>query len=1139
MAETQHKLSVLLTADRRGFSGEVRGAKDELGQLGEAGQRTAAELDRLGDQRVATQLAESARQAQSLREALDPLARLERQLGDEQDRLNSLHRQGAITDGERARGVAELARRYRELSAAADPATRLANAAIEARQAQAADISQARFNSLLGVGVGAGGSAAASAAVFAEADRLAAEAKALRAELDPLGAAQQNLNAELARYGDLARAGAIPSDELAAATARANRTFEVTAGRIRAAGGAAALTRNQLLTIQYTASDIAASLASGASPFTILMQQGGQVVQAFGSVRGTFAALVTPTVAYGAAALGVVGALAAMATSADAAIGREKELQQALRGRGAAIGVTVDQLRAQSAAEAAAAGISRNAAEDQQRAYLSTGRIALPVMGELIKASRDYAAATGQDATTATAALADAFADPVAGAERLQRQLGLLDDRTLTLIRTLDRQGDRTRAQMVLADALNARVKNLADDGLTWLGRRWNEVATAASNAYRAMGEAIIGREPTPEEQLAAIQAERARRQAQGRAPDLSGVGDPAAQRMRDAELRNRPGAAAPATGGLRAVSDAQLQAMEYDLLRAPVLLERAARAEKDRTASIAAADVVRSLTPDFEQRDEAVGQLGIVNRGIATGRMGDPERARIAQERLDWQTSSRISETDRIRQTAEIEAKAATMTGRARELYRAKALAELDVRGQLLTASERQARIDAAVTTALAGQTAALSDRTAALTADAAATLAVVQAWGEGGAAAAAVAQARRQAIGDVAGTGGSVEARTRQILGQQAAEAAVGGAERADQIAREAKAQEALNAAIGGGLQARRELALQQRIDEQTRDLRIAAANSEGEVQLMLARQIVAVTEALEAKARADWGEEDLQRQRDLLDQIRGPQEEFARRTADLTALWGEGRISLGQYNDALRQLRLEQLQTDKSAGAGLERGLLRIREDYSDTGKQVEDSLRSAAAAGEEAFGNLAESGGRSAKSIADVFRDASLSITASLARAGYRALATEGIDLALGLIKGGAAAATAAYAPGVGPGGTGYTYYGGPRALGGSAEPGGVYRVNEQGDEYWAPERRGRIITASEAREALGGGGGQPPAVSIVVNDNVGAAVRVRKPQRAGEPVSIDIDEMVGGQIGRGGRTDQALAAAGVRTPGQLR
>lgn len=77
-------------------------------------------------------------------------------------------------------------------------------------------------------------------------------------------------------------------------------------------GRSAALTRQQFLAVQYTVNDVAASLATGASPLTILMQQGGQLTQSFGGLRQTAAAL-GPALAR--ALFSPIGAASALAAS--------------------------------------------------------------------------------------------------------------------------------------------------------------------------------------------------------------------------------------------------------------------------------------------------------------------------------------------------------------------------------------------------------------------------------------------------------------------------------------------------------------------------------------------------------------------------------------------------------------------------------------------------------------------------------------------------------------------------------------------------------------------------------------------------------------------------------------------------------
>jgi hypothetical protein len=163
-------------------------------------------------------------------------------------------------------------------------AARLKRLADAARQAAQAETTQARFNAVLGVSRAPSGSARASADVFEEAAREAASyearAKAVRAIIDPLGAAQERLNAELADHAALARRGAISATEQAAAEALARNRFDETARAMQASAVSAGMMRQRMMALNYTVNDTIASLASGGSPLTILLQQGPQVADA-------------------------------------------------------------------------------------------------------------------------------------------------------------------------------------------------------------------------------------------------------------------------------------------------------------------------------------------------------------------------------------------------------------------------------------------------------------------------------------------------------------------------------------------------------------------------------------------------------------------------------------------------------------------------------------------------------------------------------------------------------------------------------------------------------------------------------------------------------------------------------------------
>ena len=148
-----------------------------------------------------------------------------------------------------------------------------------------AHIDQSGLNTLLGVNTGTSRSAAASGAAFEEAlaaqEKMQASAARLRAEIDPLSAAQGRLNEELAQYNELAAGGFITTDELGKAQVLSTQRFQAATDALQKHAGSAKLSNFELVNMHYQLSDIAVSLASGQSPFTVAMQQGSQLAQIF------------------------------------------------------------------------------------------------------------------------------------------------------------------------------------------------------------------------------------------------------------------------------------------------------------------------------------------------------------------------------------------------------------------------------------------------------------------------------------------------------------------------------------------------------------------------------------------------------------------------------------------------------------------------------------------------------------------------------------------------------------------------------------------------------------------------------------------------------------------------------------------
>ncbi len=341
----------------------------------------------------------------------------------------------------------------------------------------------------------------------------------MRAAIDPLAAAQDRLNAEFAEHAALASRGAITTAEQAAANALAKSRFDQTAQAIKGVGANSKLTTQQVMTLQYTVNDVIASMSTGTSPMTILMQQGGQVTQAFGGLRGTLAAFGSSLSVVGGAVAGVAVAAAGLTAAWVANDASTRAVAVALGGLGRASGATAAQLEQVAQASAEAGGISVTSAREMEVALLRAGRIGAGEIGRAIAITRDFAVTLGVDAKAGAEQLAAALADPMRGAEQLNTRLGFLDDRTRQYIRTLADQNDRTEAQRVLLDALVPALAD-AEEATNAFGRAWAYVARQASDAFDAIGKAadraINGRSPQEELDLLRWQRQQLLENAQG-----------------------------------------------------------------------------------------------------------------------------------------------------------------------------------------------------------------------------------------------------------------------------------------------------------------------------------------------------------------------------------------------------------------------------------------------------------------------------------------------------------------------------------------------------------------------------------------------------------------------------------------------
>ncbi len=101
-------------------------------------------------------------------------------------------------------------------------------------------------------------------------------------------------------------------------------------------------------------------------------------------------------------------------------------------------------------------------------------------------------------------------------------------------------------------------------------------------------------------------------------------------------------------------------------------------------------------------------------------------------------------------------------------------------------------------------------------------------------------------------------------------------------------------------------------------------------------------------------------LQEQAEVLEDIRGPQEQLAARQMALIALFDQGRISAEEYSEGLRLIQRASLETDRTLSGGFERGLMRVGEQIANFSDQAEATIVNAFGSAEDALVKFVQTG-----------------------------------------------------------------------------------------------------------------------------------------------------------------------------------
>lgn len=323
-----------------------------------------------------------------------------------------------------------------------------------------------------------------------------AATKKVDASLTSVSKATKTLTAATELQGKVSRDLAKAQTDAAIATARFGDASN------RAGLSAKAMTAaTRQLPAQFT--DIFTGLASGQSPMSVFIQQGGQIKDVFGGVGPALRAV-------GGYVLGLLNPVT-LAIAALSALGlgffkgsqEGKEFNRAIELSGNASGVTADQLSTLAARMGGLANITRGQAAGALAEFVSQGVRGGAALGKFAEAAIRLEKAGGPAIQETAKAFAALGRDPLNASVRLNESTNFLTVSLYKQIKALEQQGKFVEAakvaQEAYADALIKRAPQVTEN-LGFVERAARGVATWAKKMWDAILD--VGREQTADERI-------------------------------------------------------------------------------------------------------------------------------------------------------------------------------------------------------------------------------------------------------------------------------------------------------------------------------------------------------------------------------------------------------------------------------------------------------------------------------------------------------------------------------------------------------------------------------------------------------------------------------------------------------------
>lgn len=308
------------------------------------------------------------------------------------------------------------------------------------------------------------------------------------------------------KYGNAAKASKAFADamlkEAAALDAVAEAQKKANAAKMAGGLGGGKLSAYQLQALSYQTTDIITSLAGGQNPMLVLLQQGGQLRDQFGSVKNVFEAFGRVLTPMRLALLGVGSAVGVLAFAFYKGSEESQKFRDSLILTGNMAGVTGDSFKGMANIISNSMNIGIRDSKDILNQLIATGKLTTTSMIPVAEVIAKISKLTGETADEVAKGLIPSFDGTASSAKKLNEQYNFLTVAQYRHIEALEQQNKKQEAIAYTAKLLKERLEGERRE----LG--YLEMAiSSVTKAWQEFKDELFafGREKTTGEKIAVI----------------------------------------------------------------------------------------------------------------------------------------------------------------------------------------------------------------------------------------------------------------------------------------------------------------------------------------------------------------------------------------------------------------------------------------------------------------------------------------------------------------------------------------------------------------------------------------------------------------------------------------------------------